>query len=242
MSFLRKLYYQLFNNRQVVIKEPALLNGYIWIIDEKYGRAYFKGYYEPELTKYIAENLPEDGCFLDIGAHAGYFSLLASVVAKKGSVLSFEPDNQNFSFIKKIKALNNISYWNIINAAVGKESGELRFKTGASSSTGFVDADGDVVVKQVAIDTLVKEYNINRIDLIKIDVEGFGANVIRGGLEALLKFKPQILFECHRGSDEFAVAWELLSSTFDFFDFSSMQKIEANTGKQIDFVLLKAKA
>jgi hypothetical protein len=89
MSFFRNLYYGLFNNTQVTIKKPSPLNGYRWIMDKNYGRAYFKGYYEPELTTYIIENLSNDSCFIDIGSHAGYFSLLAGSIAKKGNVISF---------------------------------------------------------------------------------------------------------------------------------------------------------
>jgi hypothetical protein len=129
----------------------------------------------------------------------------------------------------------------LINAAVGKENGELRFKTGISSSTGFVDSEGDVVVKQISLDSYLKGIEISRVDLIKIDVEGFAANVLRGGIESLLSYKPEILLECHLGSNEFEFAWELLHNQFDFYDFSNMQPIPNFTTKQIDFVIIKAK-
>jgi hypothetical protein len=53
MSILRNLYYGLFHNKEIIIKKPTKLNGYRWLMDKNYGRAYFKGYYEPKLTTYI---------------------------------------------------------------------------------------------------------------------------------------------------------------------------------------------
>jgi hypothetical protein len=117
----------------------------------------------------------------------------------------------------------------------------LRFKTGATSSTGFVADDGDLVVKQISLDSFIGTMKMKRIDLIKIDVEGFGANVLRGGIDVIKKFQPQILLECHLGSNEFSIAWELLNNTYDFYDFSNMNLIKKNTTDQIDFVILKAK-
>jgi FkbM family methyltransferase len=225
----------------VRIKKPGQLHGYNWILDKNYGRAYFKGYYEPKLTSYILDNLSHDGCFIDIGSHAGYFSLLASSVAKDGRVLSFEPEPNNYAFIQKIAKLNNISNWTFINAAVGNENGELRFRKGMTSSTGFVDVHGDIVVKQITLDSFLKDLEIFRIDLIKIDVEGFAANVLRGGIESLLLCKPEILLECHANSNEFEVAWELLNDKFDFYDFLNGQLISNFTYEQIDFVLIKPK-
>ena len=241
MRILREIYYAIFNNTKVIIRKPTILNGYKWILDKNYGRAYFKGYYEPELTKYICESLYEESCFLDIGSHAGYFSLLASAIAKKGQIICFEPDQNNYKFLQSIKKINNVSNWTTINAAVGEEDGELRFKTGASSSTGFVANDGDVIVKQISLDSFIGSMKIARIDLIKIGVEGFGAYVLKGGIEVFKKFQPQILLECHLGSNEYAVAWELLNNTYDFYDFSNMKPINKYTTEQIDFVILKAK-
>ena len=242
MNILRDIYYKVFNNTEVIIRKPEFLAGYKWILDKNYGRAYFKGYYEPKLTKYICESLDERSCFIDIGSHAGYFSLLAASIAKHGSVISFEPDKSNYSYLSNIKNLNHVSNWATVNAAVGDYNGELRFRTGDSSSTGFVAQDGDVVVRQVSLDSYISLMNINKIDLIKIDVEGFAANVLKGSLETINKFKPEILLECHLGSDEFHVAWDLLYKTYNFYDFSTMKHINEFTNDQIDFVILKTKS
>ena len=143
--------------------------------------------------------------------------------------------------MEKIKKLNNVPNWVLINAAVGNENTDLRFKTGITSSQGFADPEGDVVVKQVSLDACLKDIEIGRIDLIKIDVEGFAANVLRGGMESLLLYKPEILLECHLGSNEFEVAWELLHKEFDFYDFSNMQPISNYITKHIDFLIIRAK-
>ena len=225
----------------MTIKKPDPLNGYKWIMDKNYGRAYFKGYYEPALTKYITDTLTNESCFLDIGAHAGYFSLLAASIAQNGKVIVFEPEVNNFEFIEKIKQLNKIENWTLVNAAVGLENGHLRFKKGQTSSTGLIDAEGDVIVNQVSLDNFFEKEGIQKIDLIKIDVEGYGGNVLTGGVKIINRFKPIILFEIHEGSNEFITAWNLFSENFIFYNFETMQKIDNSDSEDYKFIIIKPK-
>lgn len=102
-KWLRKIYYLIWNGKVRKIRSPEPLRGLKWIADKRYGRAYYKGYYEPSLVPLLISEFRKNDTFFDIGAHAGYFSLLVSQLANKGQVFSFEPVPENFEFIKKNK-------------------------------------------------------------------------------------------------------------------------------------------
>ncbi|MEO8403095.1 MAG: FkbM family methyltransferase [Chitinophagaceae bacterium] len=212
-----------------------------WLIDQRYGRAYYKGYYEPALTKYIDQYLSTDSIFIDAGSHAGYFSLIAASKCKNGHVFSFEPESGNYGFIKKICSLNDFNNWTVENYALGEVDSFLNFQASPSSSMGMISEQGTAKVQAVSLDSYFSSITLAKIDLIKIDVEGYGGPVLKGARETIQRFKPHILFEVHLGSDEFDIAWQQLHDTYDFIDFTTDIQILAKPKKHMDFLLLKPK-
>jgi FkbM family methyltransferase len=79
---------------------------------------------------------------VDAGSHAGYFSLIAASKASNGEIFSFEPDDNNYNYIKSVKEINGISHWRVENKGLGEEAGELKFRRGPSSSMGKIADDG----------------------------------------------------------------------------------------------------
>lgn len=225
-SILRSLYY-LFNNGSITsMKGYKHLENCKWIIDRRLGMAYYKGYYEPEICAYLLKNITPDGVFVDVGAHAGYFSLFSKMLATNGAVYSFEPEPNNFSYIQTIKNLNKVSDWHIFNQAVGAENGTLFFKKGSSSTTGKIEENGDLPVKVVRLDDILSA--VERVDIIKIDVEGFGGRVLEGAEGIIRKFKPTIMFELHKGSDELDVITTMLGNEYKLTDLDTGQSISGS--------------
>ena len=177
------------------------------------------GYYEPKLCRYLQSKLHKEAVFIDIGAHAGYLSLFAAGIATNGSVISFEPEPDNRQFIKQIISLNKLQNWKLIEKAAGNEMGTIRFATGPTSSMGKVSAEGGIEVKSSTLDEELSE--LKRVDLIKIDVEGFGGRVIEGSLNVIERFKPVILMEIHSGSDELAMALKHLTPGYNLADLNT---------------------
>lgn len=200
----RKVYYFFRHGKVVFLHKPDTLSGSKWIIDESYGRSYFKGYYEPQLTDYLLNNLKENSVFFDIGAHAGYFSLLAARKCINGYVYSFEPYPKNISFIKRIQNLNSISNWELIPAAISDITGSASFSEGMTSSTGKLTgiSEKSNLVPTKSIDSFIKEHIIYP-DLIKIDVEGHADKVLRG-FKKLNEYNKDLvlIIEIHDNSNE----------------------------------------
>ncbi len=218
-KILRPIYYLFNNGKTVNVEGYNHLSQYKWLVNKDYGMAYYKGYYEPQLCKYLNENLNVNSVFADVGSHAGYFSLFASGIVKKGYVYSFEPAPNNFNFIKKIKQLNNIENWSIINKAVGDKKGVLNFNSNTSSSTGKIDQNGTLKVDVTTLD--IELANINKLDVVKIDVEGFGGQVIIGAMDTIAKLKPKLMIEIHSGTEELAIILSHLDTLYNFYDLDT---------------------
>jgi FkbM family methyltransferase len=237
-ELIRSFYYLFNNGRVVALARPTPLQGYKWIIDTKAGMAYQNGLYEPEITALICQHLEPDGVFFDLGSHVGYFGLLANAVAPVGAVYSFEPNKANWAFSQRVKAINQLKNWAIVNAGVGERTETLAFKAGAGTSTGQIVTEGGEPMAVLSLDEYVATHHITRLDLLKMDVEGYGGHVIRGGLSALLSMKPVLIMELHRGTEEAQVAADLLGGAYQFFDLSG-QFIQDITAKQYNHVVAR---
>lgn len=185
----------------VRISKPEALAGSKWISNKHYGRAYFKGYYEPEITEYLIESLQDSDVFYDVGAHCGYFSLLASKICKEGSIVSFEPFPPNFDFLNKIRNLNYTERWAIVNKAISNVSGQIGFQQGKTTSTGKVSNDSSFLVDKVNLDTFIAKTGLTPT-VIKIDVEGHADKVLEGFRTFELLPNCRLLIELHENSNE----------------------------------------
>ena len=223
-KLFRNVYYFFREGKTSIIQKPQVLFGYKWIESKSNGRAYSKGYYELDLQRCLRFFLNEKSVFFDIGGHAGYISLLASRYCK--AVYTFEPEPSNFSFIQQIIQLNNIANVQAIPNAVGSQPGILKLEKGPSSSMGKISDKGTIEVGVTSVDDFVKKNSIEKIDLIKIDVEGFGAEVLTGMSDALEKWKPVIFYELH--NNEELVAFKKLKELGYFFFTSSLEGADLN--------------
>jgi FkbM family methyltransferase len=160
------------------------------------------GSYEGFILKIIDRLCPSDGVFIDIGANIGYLSLFLARI-KSRMVYSFEASSFNFSAllnnIKLNKAINVMPF----NTYLGDKLGTASFfydadNPGASSSRVLIESNKHLneIVKTNSLDLM--RLNLNRIDLIKIDVEGSELFVIQGALETIARFRPFILCEMLR--------------------------------------------
>lgn len=160
------------------------------------------GEYEPHVTRIIKKVLKPDMTFVDIGANIGYYSLLAgSIVGNNGKVFSFEPSSKNCQFLfysARKNAYNNIR---IICAALADKYAAF-FYDNLDGSNGIVsdyEGDGEDFISRSLVYSLPMDdlfLNSDRLDIIKIDVEGAEYRVLKGGGERTIKkFHPIIFSE-----------------------------------------------
>jgi FkbM family methyltransferase len=173
------------------------LRGSLWFIAS--GNAhYWIGDYEREQVILFARSLKSDTIFYDIGAHAGYYSILASKkVGDDGEVYSFEPLPRNVSYLKKNVQINKCKNVNIVESAISDSDGMALFSEGASSYEGKISPYGEINVSMKSIDSLMRISNLKKPDMLKIDVQGSEFRVLMGAKNTITKFKPKIFLSIH---------------------------------------------
>lgn len=154
---------------------------------------------EIRLARFILSTLGEGDTFLDVGAHYGYFSLLASsIVGDDGGVVSIEASKSTFSILaQNLKDKKNITPFNI---AISAKREALNFYEYPLIYSEYNSLNADqyedskwakniepnvIIIEAYRLDEFVKEENIIP-DFIKIDVEGVEDQVITG-MQAILE-------------------------------------------------------
>ena len=161
------------------------------------------GTYERDRQQRLLEVLKPGGCFLDIGANVGFYSLLASrIVGAGGHVHSFEPFPRNVGYLKKHFTLNGLQ--NVTTYPVALSDGADRtmsFATSINPSCGHLSAtaatQNQIEVQVTSLDILWKRNAFPRPTVIKIDVEGAEFSVLNGGREMMSECRPVILLAGH---------------------------------------------
>lgn len=173
---------------------------------------------EIELLKKIIK--PGD-YILDIGANIGFYAkLLSAFTTHKGKVYCFEPDSLNFKYFKNnTKHLQNVVLFN--NAVSDKSETIKVYKSkllNVDHRTYPVNNyDSVEEIKSVSIDELIAQGIIPKVDIIKIDIQGYELTAFKG-MKNLLMTNPHLKIIAEYWPHGFKRAG---TSAIDFFDFFS---------------------
>jgi FkbM family methyltransferase len=167
----------------------------------------FQGH-EPETAGIFYELAKKSNTIFDVGANIGYFSLLCNEANKTSKVFSFEPSPNHFDRLRTNILLNYASNVTPVRTCVGAEDGEVVLyltEAGSTSSIvrGFRKPSAQLVAPCLALDSFVTLNQIDRVDLIKIDVEGAEPLVFEGMRHVLDRDEPDIICEVLRSSESF---------------------------------------
>ncbi|HLK28374.1 MAG TPA: FkbM family methyltransferase [Puia sp.] len=164
-------------------------------------KIFINGIYEEETSSFFAERMPANGVFLDLGANIGAVTIPLHQKRKDIKTICVEAAPWIFTYLQKNISRNNVQNVQLINKVlfysdneeVNFYSSDLKFGTGSLSP---VFTDKVVKVNTIKIDSLIKEFQISKVDMIKIDVEGYEYHVFKGATELLSsEDSPDILFE-----------------------------------------------
>jgi FkbM family methyltransferase len=162
---------------------------------------YYTGTYEAGTLDFIENNLKPGDCFVDIGANIGLMSIVASMaVGDEGEIYSFEPHPETAKILRFNIDLNAISNIKVIQKGVGSENGQAKIydrwdvNRGGASFIASNSKQDSYDVEIVRLDDVLSSISI---DMIKIDIEGFELEALKGAKNIIGSEKPPILIvEC----------------------------------------------
>ena len=178
--------------------------------------------YEPIKTEVFIDSLRAGDVAVDVGAHIGYYTLLAARrVGQRGVVFAFEPDPANYKLLNENIRLNNYENVVAVQKAVTNKTGSATLFLNSSSSKNSLflaprSCEKRTVVETVSLDDFFSEYPpslASRIKLIKMDVEGAEMLALLG-MSQLVKDKQLTLL-----SD--VAAHQITNSGFELPEFVS---------------------
>jgi FkbM family methyltransferase len=166
-----------------------------------------EGGYEPLLSRILFHTGIKSRTFVDVGANAGFYSLSLAILNPEVKTISIEPNAEVAVILAKNIEINNLDKRiTIVNSAVGSNVEESRTLfipkitgTGGGSLNNLHPEEGKPFTREIKVDTLDNLIsNVEPIDLMKIDVEGFEFEVIKGSENLIEKWHPIIFVELLR--------------------------------------------
>jgi len=159
--------------------------------------------YEPYVTNEIRQLLKPDMVFIDIGANIGYFSLLAAaLVGPTGKVYAFEPNPDNCRMFEMSIKANGFENIQLFPYAVAEQKQQFNLDVGGTNSNGrIIDFSPNAVpgqatpmlIEAVTLDDTLPD--LDRVDVIKLDIEGAEPRAWQGMQQIVKRFRPILVFE-----------------------------------------------
>ncbi len=151
-------------------------------------------------TTQFKKNIKTGDTVVDLGAHIGYYTLLAAkCVGTQGKVYAFEPDPHNFSLLKKNITANGFHNVILVNKAISDTNRKTKLylskrNKGDHRLYNSNDKRESVTVDTITLDSYFKQLDNPSIDLIKIDIQGSEMKAMQGSKQLLKTNKHLTIF------------------------------------------------
>lgn len=164
-------------------------------LDAQGERVLFYGFPDPVAALAF---VPQGGVAIDVGANLGEWSVpLAKAVGSEGQVLCCEPNPMIADALSATLRINNLTHARVIAAALSSCDGEghLQVDTGNTGLSRMSASTAGIAITLRRLDSIVADHTLERLDFLKIDVEGHERQVIEGAAATLSRFEPALVFE-----------------------------------------------
>ncbi len=175
--------------------------------------------------QFLRRVLSKGDIMIDVGANVGHIGLLLSDIVLPSDIIAFEPTPVTFGRLRQNWVENDFPTEGLHNVAVGREASFVFFPNPSHPDTTNRQLPSDCKTSDVCktkvltLDSLRSRWLNGRIGLLKIDVEGFELDVLRGALETLRTDRPRvIMFESLGGKVNSEI-----ESLFESVDFRLFQ-------------------
>lgn len=159
------------------------------------------GVFEKDTTEAICRLVNKGDIVIDVGANIGYYAVIISkIVGESGKVFAFEP-TQNFREVLEenisINQLNNVE---VVPYGLSSKEETLTIDISLSSATlhspvGYADVIDKEIVKLITFDSFINQRKPQKINFIKVDIDGHEPAFFDGAWESLAKYDTKIIFE-----------------------------------------------
>lgn len=155
------------------------------------------GIYEYQKQRRVSHEVRPGTVFYDIGAHVGFYSLLASVLVGSGKVFAFEPLPRNLDYLRQHLALNHVTNVDILPFAVSDSTSTAHFRVEQTSFEGRLSSEGGIAVSTITLDSLVESGRILPPNYIKMDIEGSELQALQGARKIFQQHRPVLFLATH---------------------------------------------
>ena len=187
------------------------LEPYRWRLSGSFVAHLFKAtvqQHHRDLAPTIARFVGPDSVVFDIGAHAGQYTKLFARAASRGRIYAFEPGSYARAILRAVVAVRRLANVSVMPMALGAACGvatlNMPIKRGGSFGFGLShlgrphdrwSAVAQELVGLTTLDAVAAALDLDRLDLIKADIEGSELALLRGGEQTLRRFRPILVIE-----------------------------------------------
>ncbi|MDB5260132.1 MAG: methyltransferase FkbM family [Candidatus Nomurabacteria bacterium] len=203
--------------------------------------------YEPEIINLLNKNTKsKNPVFIDVGANIGLISIAYLYHHPQTEIIAFEPGPvQRFCFGATIVANKLEDRITLKEIALSNKIGHANFVTHGSvhnSGDGFIETnrmvsgENVITVKTSTLDEELSPLKIQKIDFIKIDVEGSEMYVLEGARETIEKFKPIIVLEmAEKNLSSYQITFEEMFSYIEKINYAlfTIEEVEIHSSKDL---------
>jgi FkbM family methyltransferase len=169
---------------------------------------YLYGVYEYRVASVFSAAMRQGMTILDAGAHHGLYTLLAANrVGARGRVMAVEPNPATAARLHENIALNGFQNVVVVQSALSDKGAEaplfvpanrdLRGQASLRPDWQRESARTTITVASERLDAVLDRLRCHRLDVIKLDVEGYEGQALEGGEKAITRDHPTILFEAN---------------------------------------------
>jgi FkbM family methyltransferase len=206
--------------------------------------------------EHLKKMVKETWNIMDVGANIGTTALTFAQLVPKGKVIAFEPNSTNFKRLSENASLNKTINVSLNNVGLGHKEEQVKLYVIDDTNPGMnrilnnsamVNELNSEVINIKRLDDFIEKEKITHLDLIKIDVEGYEFNVLKGAEKILNDFKPVLFIEVNdanisqNGSSAKELITHLQQKKYAIYIAENMQKIEGDEplqNRHIDILCL----
>jgi len=195
-------------------------------VSDDIGRKIYHDEHETEIKDVLPDVIDEGDIIIDVGGHYGYYTAkFNALVGESGKIIVVEPHEKNVGFLKETIERNGWENVQLVQKAISNSNGKINlnsiengegrsFIDNAYGRDGLSDrVEATFEVDAIQLSSLIREYNLESIDLIKIDIEGAELKAIKSLIGEFNSVSAMIVeIHSHQSTETYRELYNILSS------------------------------